>query len=159
RCSVELAAHLSEPVVHRDEPAVHFGELVVHPRTEVGNFRPEVGEVFAHRVEAGGRGPAEIPDLRADLGHVTVSPTSQHPRGCRILLATTNPRGQLLPLCLQGSHPRLQIIGRSHDGKPTAAEGKIPGAGNGLWTRTMPCGQSNRRPGATADSGTAARSG
>src|SRR5262249_57283512 len=110
RGSVELATDLDEPVVHLRPEVGNF-------RPEVGNYRPGVGEVLAHRVEAGGRGLAEVPDLRADLGHVTISPAGQRAGGCRILLAAANAPGQLLALGLQSSYPRLRTVERQQDGE------------------------------------------
>src|SRR5262249_38235341 len=118
---------------------------------------PEVGEVLAHRVEAGGRGLAEVPDLRADLGHVTISPAGQRAGGCRILLAAANAPGQLLALGLQSSYPRLQIVERSHDGKAIRYRGRGAGVVSGLWTRWRPVDRAAGRPGARAGRGVCRR--
>jgi len=71
RRGVEFASHLDEAVVYLSETAVHL--------------LPEIGQVLAHGVEAGGGGLAEVPDLGADLGDVAVGAAGQDAGGGGVL--------------------------------------------------------------------------
>src|SRR5262249_27894356 len=103
------------------EPAAYLDEPVVHMVSEAGEVVSEVGEVLAHHVETGGRGPAEVPDFRANLGYVTVGFTGQEAGCCRVLPGTANVLGQLLDLGLHSGHASIEIVGCSHGRKPTGA--------------------------------------
>src|SRR5882757_2534743 len=91
--SIELAAHLDEPLLH---------------------LTADVREVFARRVEAGRGGLAEVPDLATDLRDVAVGPTCQHARSCCVLLAVAHPVGQVLDFGLRRRHTGFQVVWLSH---------------------------------------------
>src|ERR1700730_18077478 len=78
---VELATHLGEPTLDRGEPGVEV--------------RAEVGQVLAHRVEAGRRSLTEVADLAADLLDIAVGSPSEHASGGRVLGAVLGLLGQL----------------------------------------------------------------
>src|SRR5215475_12662390 len=110
-----------EPAAYPDEPVVHMVSEVGEVVSEFAEVVSEVGEVLAHRVEAGGRGPAEVPDFRANLGYVTVGFAGQEAGGCRVLPGAANVLGQLLDLGLHSGHASLELVGCNHGRKPTGA--------------------------------------
>jgi hypothetical protein len=69
--SIELAAHLGEPVVHA--------------RTEAVDVSCEVGQVLAHRVENAVVLLPELPGFPPYLGHVPICATSEYPGGGGVL--------------------------------------------------------------------------
>ena len=81
----------------------------------------EVGEVFAHRVEAGVRGLAEVPDLRADLATSRSAP----PASTRAAAASS----------ARGGDTRGQHL----DPRPPGQPPKAPGRRARPWSRAYRC--------------------
>jgi hypothetical protein len=115
RSSVQFAAHLGKPTVDPGELTVDLGELAVYPGEAAVDVRPEVGKVFAHRVEHSGVLLPELPDLRPHLGHVAIRAASQH-TGCgSVLLTVAHAFAQITDLLLERGHASLEIRWLGHN--------------------------------------------
>ena len=114
----ELLVDPPEPLVDPGELLIHAPELLIHPAEPLVNpleLLVDPGETGVHllaeRIERRGNGLPEVAKLASEFAHITVSRTSQHPRGGGILLTDPYASVQIADLCFQRRHTRFEALG------------------------------------------------